>query len=394
MKTTNSFIRIKKMYMNYKYPITIYRKLNLQPIKKIFLLLLSLTILNCAKKPEYYAMDDFEKVDKIDVHIHIGTKRNVFVEQARKDNFRLLDIVVDGSEGMEKIIEKYNYRLDTKTRNPKDVEFATAFSMQEWDDADWVKNTIDWLNKSFAEGAIAVKVWKNVGMVFKDKNGELVMVDDPKLDTIFNFLTERKIPLIGHLGEPKNCWLPIEEMTVNNDKSYFRDHPQYHMYKHPEMPSYEEQIAARDRMLEKNPNLIFIGAHLGSLEWSVDELAERLDKFPNMSVDMAARIGQLFYQTKEDREKVRAFFVKYQDRILYATDMGDSGEEDAVKKQSEMHEVWLRDWKYFATDDIMTSDLISGEFQALHLPRDVMDKIYLKNAKKWLNMFPDNQKEN
>jgi len=160
------------------------------------------------------------------------------------------------------------------------------------------------------------------------------------------------------------------------------------------MPSYEEQIAARDRMLEKNPNLIFIGAHLGSLEWSVDELAERLDKFPNMSVDMAARIGQLFYQTKEDREKVRAFFVKYQDRILYATDMGDSGEEDAVKKQSEMHEVWLRDWKYFATDDIMTSDLISGEFQALHLPRDVMDKIYLKNAKKWLNMFPDNQKEN
>jgi len=360
-------------------------------MKNIILLLLSLTILNCEKKPEYYSMDDFKKVNKIDVHIHIGTKRDVFVEQARKDNFRLLDIVVDGSKGKEKVIEKYNYRLDTKSRNPNVVEFATAFSIQEWDDPDWVKNTLDWLNKSIEEGAIAVKVWKNIGMVFKDKNGELVMIDDPKLDTIFNYLTDKKIPVVGHLGEPKNCWLPIEEMTVNNDKDYFKDHPQYHMYKHPEMPSYEEQIAARDRMLEKNPNLIFIGAHMGSLEWSVDELAKRLDKFPNMSVDMAARIGQIFYQTKEDREKVRAFFVKYQDRLLYATDMGDDGMVNASIKQSEMHEVWLRDWKYFTTEDIMTSDLIEGEFQALNLPRDVIDKIYLKNAKKWLNMFPDDK---
>jgi predicted TIM-barrel fold metal-dependent hydrolase len=360
-------------------------------MKNTLLLLLSLTILNCVKQPKYYAMDDFERVDKIDAHIHIGTKRDVFVEQARKDNFRLLDIVVDGSKGKEKVIEKYNYRLDTKSRNPNDVEFVTAFSIQEWDDPDWVNNTLDWLNKSFEEGAIAVKVWKNIGMVFKDKNGELVMIDDPKLDTIFNYLTEKKIPVVGHLGEPKNCWLPIEEMTVNNDKEYFTDHPEYHMYNNPDLPSYEEQIAARDRMLEKNPKLIFIGAHLGSLEWSVDELAKRLDKFPNMSVDMAARIGQLFYQTREDRKKVRDFFIKYQDRILYATDMGDGGKENAKNKQNEMHEVWLRDWNYLTSDDRMTSNLISGEFQGLHLPQDVIDKIYLKNALKWLKMFPNDK---
>ena len=51
------------------------------------------------------------------------------------------------------------------------------------------------------------------------------------------------------------------------------------------------------RMLNKNPELIFIGCHLASLEWSVDELANFLDRFPNASVDMAARMGQLFYQT-------------------------------------------------------------------------------------------------
>ncbi len=65
------------------------------------------------------------------------------------------------------------------------------------------------------------------------------------------------------------------------------------MYLHPEFPSYEDQIKARDHMLEKHPDLKFIGAHLGSLEWSADELAKRLDKFPNMVVDMAARISHL-----------------------------------------------------------------------------------------------------
>lgn len=358
-------------------------------MKKIIPLILLLTIWSCIKQSDYYSLGDFEKVDKIDVHIHIDTKRDVFVEQARKDNFRLLDIVVDGSNGKEKVIEEYNFRIDTKARSPKDVEFATAFSIKEWDDPNWVKNTLDWLNKSFEEGAIAVKVWKNIGMVFKDKNGELVMIDDPKLDTIFNFLTNKNIPVVGHLGEPKNCWLPIEEMTVNNDKGYYSDHPQYHMYKHPDLPSYEEQIAARDRMLDKNPNLIFMGAHLASLEWSVDELAKRLDKFPNMSVDIAARIGQLFFQTKEDREKVRAFFIKYQDRILYATDLGDQGMQEPIEKQSEMHKVWLRDWEYFTSENVMKSELISGEFQGLHLPKGVIDKIYLKNAKKWLKMFPE-----
>ncbi len=359
-------------------------------MKYLISLLLLLTFLSCTKESEseYYSINDFEKVDKIDVHIHVGTDRDAFVEQARKDNFRLLNIVVDISNSQEEIIEKYNYRLDIKTRHPEDFEFATAFSIKDWDEPDWVNNTLDWLDKGFKEGAIAVKVWKNIGMVFKDKDGALVMIDDPKLDTIFNMLTQKKIPLIGHLGEPKNCWLPLDEMTVNNDKGYFKDHPQYHMYKHPDLPSYEEQIAARDRMLEKNPDLIFMGAHLGSLEWSVDELAKRLDKFPNMSVDMAARIGQLFYQTKEDREKVRQFFIKYQDRLLYATDMGDGGEKEVGDLQSTMHSTWIRDWEYFVTDNVMTSELISGEFQGLHLPREVVDKIYSKNARKWLKMFP------
>jgi hypothetical protein len=158
------------------------------------------------------------------------------------------------------------------------------------------------------------------------------------------------------------------------------------MYFHPEYPTYEEQMEARDRMLEKNPDLTFIGCHLASLEWDVDVLADFLDRFPKASVDMAARMGDLFYQTRDDYEKVRNFFLKYQDRLLYGTDIIDRG-DDKRSFQNRMHEKWLRDWEYLVTDNEMKSDLIDGEFRGLKLPKEVVDKIYAGNTKKWYNSF-------
>ena len=360
-------------------------------MKKIGGSLFFILIVSCSGSEEYYSLEDFAKVDKIDVHTHIMTDRSSFVDQARKDNFRMLNIVVDLSGGEEFIKTQYDYCKVQKKSNPGEFEIATSFSIEDWDNPDFIKNTIAWLDKCLAEGAVAVKVWKNIGMEFRDKNDQLIMIDNPRLDTIFDYLASRKIPLFGHLGEPRNSWLPIDQMTTNNDRRYFREHPQYHMYQYPELPSYEQQIAARDRMLEKHPNITFIGAHMGSLEWSVDELAKTLDKFPNMSVDLAARMGQVFYQTIENREKVRAFFIKYQDRILYATDRSDDGDNDGIKMQRDLHEKWLSDWQFFVTDDTMGSSLVNEEFKGLKLPKEVVDKIFSQNARKWLKMFPDKE---
>lgn len=354
--------------------------------KLIFIVLLPL-LLSCTEPSQFYSLEDYGKVEKIDVHIHVGTNRDDFVKQAIKDNFKLLNVVVDASRSAGQIEKEYQFRYDQKAKHPEEFEVITAFSMEGWDEPDWVSNTISWLDKCFDQGAIGVKVWKNIGMVFRDKNGSLVRIDDPKLDTIFNHIEKRGKVLMGHLGEPLNCWLPLEEMIVNNDKSYFSEHPEYHMYLHPEMPSYEDQIAARDRMLEKHPNLTFMGAHMGSLEHDVDELAKRLDRFPNMSVDLAARIGQVFYQTIHDREKVRNFFIKYQDRLMYATDMGDNGKRDVSALQKQMHDTWMLDWQFLVTDDWMTSDRVNEQFQGLKLPKEVVDKIYSENARKWLKMF-------
>src|SRR5690606_15613879 len=110
-------------------------------------------------------------------------------------------------------------------------------------------------------------------------------------------------------------------MTDSGNYRYFKSHPEYHMYLHPEAPSYEDQINARDHLLEKFPNLIFTGAHIGSIEWSVDEIAKRLDKFPNMNIDLSARMAHLQYQSIADYDKVRNFMLKYKDRIIYGTDI-------------------------------------------------------------------------
>jgi predicted TIM-barrel fold metal-dependent hydrolase len=345
-------------------------------------------MLGCTSNEEsFYSEADYPKVKKADVHVHIFSENNDFVDQAEKENFKVVSIALDASNDMASIRKQFDFCRVQKNRNPQSVEIASAFSMEGWDDPDWLDRNLSWLDSTINHGAIAVKIWKNIGMSYRDKDSTLIMIDHPRFDPIFKMLADRKIPVIGHLGEPKNCWLPLEEMTTNNDSNYFRQNPQYHMYQHPDFPSYEDQIAARDRMLEKNPDLIFIGAHLGSLEWNVDELARTFDKFPNMAVDMAARMGQLFYQTHGERENVREFFLKYQDRLLYATDMGASGTENKADMEKELHETWYRDWRYFVTDDTLSSNLVDETFRGLKLPRHVVDKIYYKNAVKWLNAF-------
>lgn len=91
---------------------------------------------------------------------------------------------------------------------------------KNFNDDDWAHRGIDSLKQSFAKGAIAVKVWKNVGMELRDRDSDLVMIDNHKFDPVLDFLAKRHIPLIGHLGEHKNSWLPLVKMTVKGNRDY------------------------------------------------------------------------------------------------------------------------------------------------------------------------------
>lgn len=334
-------------------------------------------------------MEDFTTIEKYDCHFHLHTNNTDFVALSKRDRFNFLNIAtytsgtdVAGAKAME---QKHRTIFLQYNANPDRVAPVSSFAMAGWDNPDWQKNTISFLNDTFKKGAVGVKIWKNIGMVFHDKNGKLVMVDDPKFDPIFDHLEKQGIVLMAHLGEPKNCWLPLEEMTTNNDRSYFKKNPRYHMFLHSKMPSYQDQIDARDRMLAKHPRLPFLAAHLASIEWSVEELATFLDRFPNASAGFAARMGNLQYQSLQDRAKVIAFLIKYQDRLLYGTDTGIGPNNSAHDKYRNLKEVWLRDWKYFNTNMTFEVPELDQRVQGLALSKTVVEKFYRINAQK---LFP------
>jgi hypothetical protein len=335
-------------------------------------------------------MDDFAAVKKIDAHVHLTEEMDTaFVRQAMEDNFRLLNINVYTTDGTP-LDQQQDFALRQVRAFPGRVAYAAAFSLKHFADTGWKREVESWLTQAFSQGAVAVKVWKNVGMELRDSSGRLVMIDDGRFDPVLDYIAGKGVTLIGHLGEHRNSWLPLNKMTVKGNRDYAAAHPQEYMYLHPDRPSYATYIRARDHMLEKHPDLTFVGAHLGSLEWSVDELARRLDKYPNMAVDLAERVSHLQYQALTHWQKVHDFFIRYQDRLIYGTDMRN-GAMDIVNEhisgyeglKQHAHEVWLRHWRFFVTGDTMTVPKVEGSFKGMRLPRQVVEKIYFGNALKW-----------
>jgi predicted TIM-barrel fold metal-dependent hydrolase len=344
-----------------------------------------LFLLSCQNS--FYSERDFNSVRKIDSHIHINTDKGDFEEVAKLDSFILITLNVDNSSPSD-IEKELQYALLSAKKNPGTIFYGSTFFFDTagWGTGSWSKNVISYLEHTFTSGIVTVKLWKNIGMTVRDSAGRFIMIDNPGLDPVIDFIENRGLPVTGHFGEPRNCWLPLNQMTVSGDSSYFAENPQYHMFLHPEYPSYEDQIDARDNFLKRHPDLKFIGCHLGSLEWNVDSLAKRLDKFPNMAVDMSARICHLQYQSASDRKRIRDFCIKYQDRLLYGTDTGYDGDSDPESFRKSMHKTWLDDWRYFTSDDEMTSDNFKGKFTGLKLPKEVVNKIYSENAIKWYKL--------
>ena len=325
---------------------------------------------------------NYADVPKIDAHVHIQTDNPAIMEAASSQNFRFISLC-RRSSSQKFIDEQLFFAKKMRANYPNKLAYTSTFSMEGFEQPGWQEKVIAQLKKDFEDGAIGVKVWKDIGMTFKDSLGNFIMIDDPRFDPVLDFIAVNNKTLVAHIGEPRNCWLPLDSMTVNNDREYFREHPQYHMFLHPECPSYESLVAARDNMLARHPGLRVVGAHLGSLEWSVDELAWRFDQYPNFAVDLSARICHFQVQ---DQQKVKDFILKYQDRLLYATDIVVTVESNLEKIIERLKKEWRDDWGYFATTEAMDSPNVNGSFKGLGLEEQVLRKIYAENALKW---FPD-----
>ena len=330
-------------------------------------------------------MPSFHSFPKIDAHIHFNANRTNLLKLAEEFGFSLLTINTEVPD-FPSIDQQQQLAIEYDKSSDVDLHYASTISTEHIFDNDWAQNAIDKIEKDIAKGACGVKFWKNIGMAIQRPDGEFIMLDDPELEPVFSFLEEENITVLGHQGEPKNCWLPVDEMTVQSDKDYFSNHPEYHMYLHDEYPDYQKHIDARDAILDRHPNLQFIGLHLASLEWSLDEVAARLDRYPHLAVDLAERISHLYYHAAENQQKVIDFFEQYQDRIIYGTDIINAPNQPAEEVDKDLQERWKTHWKFLATDQAMTSPQVEQSFRGLNLPETILEKVYRANAIKWYNL--------
>jgi predicted TIM-barrel fold metal-dependent hydrolase len=331
-----------------------------------------------------YADSDFPSVEKIDVHVHLYGDMPAFAARAEADNFRVLTINVNYRDFPPIAVQQHDAAALARAF-PERIAFAATFDAAGSDRPGWLAGVERGLESAFAEGAVAVKVWKDIGMQQRDGDGRGFTIDDPRFDPLFDWLERRRVPVLGHQAEPRNAWLPLEDMTIRGDREYFSGHPQYHMAGRTDWPDYEAQLAARDRMLDAHPGLTFVGVHLASLEYDVDRIAAFLRRYPNASVDLAARLPHLQLQASRDPDKVRRFFIEFQDRILYGSDFGRGDGQSDAEFAADAHGGWVADWRFLAGDGQLRSAEFGAPFRGLALPRPVIDKVYRDNARR---LFP------
>jgi len=316
--------------------------------------------------------------ERIDTHTHIHRNAPILFAVLEKDQWRCLSICVARAIGDEPsdLEEMIRGSAEVHRITNGRIAWATAFDARGFESRDFAGRAIDGLRRSFDDGAIAVKIWKNVGMGIRAKSGEYLLPDDAALAPVFNAIQKADKTLIAHLAEPDGAWLPLDQN--NPETAYYSHHPEWHMYGRRGVPPKETILAARDHILERHPKLRVVGCHLGSDEEHWDRLAKRLDQYPNLAVDVAARVR---YFVRGDHEQARQFLIQYQDRVLYATDFTLAPGDDAGASR-ELQETHDRDWKFFASND--TIAYRNNQVPGLGLPEKVVHKIFRENAVLWL----------
>jgi predicted TIM-barrel fold metal-dependent hydrolase len=318
-------------------------------------------------------------IQPIDTHIHVYQDVPAVADLFSRFNLRGLNItLIDDRDKFAKSIEpQWSEALAVRRLTKGRASVSTTIDPYHFEQPGFADRVNTRLNADFDAGAIAVKLYKVVGMELKRKDGTYVLPDDPVFAPILDNIAARHKTLVAHVAEPDSCWKAPDPKSP--DYSYYNQHPEEYAYKHPEWPTKQAILAARDHLLQVHPNLKVVGAHLGSMEVDVDQIAQRFDKHPNFAVDTAARVDYLMMQTAE---KVRAFLIKYQDRVVYGTDNVLYPSEKTESVLAEWAARYERDWRYFSGDADVTFD--GGTTKGLHLPREVLRKLYHDNAVKWI----------
>lgn len=294
-------------------------------------------------------------------------------------NLKLMDILVmDSTHPYRKSLQQQIDDAQALVRSSRGhIALCTTFDPYKFATASFSGNAIQQIDRDFADGALAVKIWKNIGMEIKDSSGQYVMADDPKFEPIYKDIASHGKTLMSHQAEPNVAWGPKDESDPS--WSYYKENPQWYVANRPGFPSKQRILEARDHVLANNPQLRMVGVHLGSMERSLDDIASHLDKYPNFAIDTAARMEYLMLMPPE---KVNAFLIKYQDRVLYGTDLDLLPDASLPDTLQEWQSRYARDWKFLATSE--TVKVRGKQVHGLNLPPPVLEKIFRSNAIRWI----------
>ncbi|MGE5611097.1 MAG: amidohydrolase family protein [Bacillota bacterium] len=278
----------------------------------------------------------------------------------------------------------------TDSRYPGRFLHSMMLDYRGWDRPGFSQEAVKQIEEGHRLGAAGLKEFKRLGLYLRDGAGKLIRIDDPKLDPVWKRCGELNMPVSIHVGDPKAFWLPFDDK--NERWKELKDHRDWWFGDATKYPAWKELLESLNRVMARHPETTFICVHFGNNAEELDWVDEALSRYPNMMVDLAARIPEL---GRHDPEQVRKIFLKHQDRILFGTDfqvyerliLGSSGNEPAPTDR-DAEAFFAKHWRWLETRDRDWEHMtpIQGDWtiSSIGLPESVLRKIYFDNARKLL----------
>lgn len=228
--------------------------------------------------------------------------------------------------------------------------------------------TVQRLTEAKQLGASGLKLFKQFGLGYRNPDGSLIAIDDPRWDPIWKACSELELPVIIHTADPAAFFDEIDE--TNERWEELHRHPEW-SFPSDKFPSREDLLTARNNVIKRHPKTTFIGAHVASSSEDLATVARWLDEYPNLNVGFASRISELGRQPYTSRR----FFLEYSDRILFTTD--GPWPETRVRLYWRFLETWDEYFPY-AENEFPPQGF--WNIYGIGLPDEVLQKIYHENA--------------
>ena len=243
------------------------------------------------------------------------------------------------------------------------------------DDSDYAKTQTKIIRDAVKKGAIGLKIYKSLGLRYKDKYGNRIAVNDSRLDPIWAVCGELNIPVLIHTAEPALFWDAKDKynerwLELKQKPGRYRGGDEFY-------PSLAELIAEQHEIFRKHPNTIFINAHMGWMANDLDRMGKHLDEFPNVHTEIGAVLAELGRQPL----RARKFMIEYQDRVMFGKDIYNKSEYYVYFRVLETND------EYF---DYYRKRHAFWKMYGMNLPDSVLKKLYYENA---LKLFPTISKD-